>query len=267
MRGWDLLVVRSTCGRGKFVAGTIVAGEWLRELRAVPDPRAVLVCCPPGGGSASAYRELARRFNQDTAVFAAQYPGRQDRLDDPMVPDIRALADRIADALSPGAPRLALFGHSMGATVAFETARRLEVKGQSPVRLFVSGRIAPDMPSPGAVSGAPDAAVIAELERLANDPASVAILRDEPSLAELVLPAVRADYEAVETYRYEPGEPLRCGISAMVGDADPDVTPEQADEWRRFTAGDFDSATFPGRHFYLDEKVSEVADFIIERLG
>ncbi|MGF6884505.1 surfactin synthase thioesterase subunit [Nocardia sp. GAS34] len=249
------------------MAGRIVAGEWLRELRAVPDPRAVLVCCPPGGGSASAYRELARCFDQGTAVFAAQYPGRQDRLGDPMIPDIGALADRIADALSPGAPRLALFGHSMGATVAFEVARRLEAKGQSPIRLFVSGRAAPDVPYSHSVSRAPDAAVIAELERLANDPASVAILRAEPSLAALVLPAVRADYEAVETYRYEPGEPLQCGICAMVGDADPDVTPPQAGEWRRFTTGDFDLATFPGRHFYLDEKVTDVADFVIERLG
>ncbi len=249
------------------MAGRFVAGEWLRELRAEPDPRTVLVCLPPGGGSASAYRALARRFGHGTAVFAVQYPGRQDRLGDPLISDIGVLADRVAAELAPGAPRLALFGHSMGATVAFEIARRLEAKGQNPIRLFVSGRLAPDAPFPGSVSHAPDAEVIAELERLANDPASVAILRDEPALAELVLPAVRADYEAVETYRYEPGEPLRCAISAMAGDADPDVTPAQAGEWRRFTTADFDLTTFPGRHFYLDEKVTEVADFIIERLG
>lgn len=268
------------------MAGRIVAGEWLRELRAVPDPRTVLVCFPPGGGSASAYRELARRFDGDTAFFAVQYPGRQDRLDVPAIPDIRALAHHVAAALSSGAghpgaggpgarvtgaepagsPRLALFGHSMGATVAFETARRLEAQGRNVVRLFVSGRIAPDAPYSGSVYRAPDAEVIAELERLANDPASVEILRAEPSLAELVLPAVRADYEAVETYRYEPGESLRCPISAMVGDADPDVTPGQAREWGRFTTAGFDLTTFPGRHFYLDEKVCEVADFIGERL-
>jgi len=249
------------------VAGRIVGAEWLRELHAVLDPRTVLVCLPPGGGSASAYRALARRFGADTAVFAVQYPGRHDRLGDPLIGDLPELADRIVAALSPGAPRLALFGHSMGATVAFEVARRLEAKGHNPIRLFVSGRLAPDAPYSGAIHSAPDAEVIAELERLANDPASVAILRAEPSLADLVLPAVRADYRAVETYRYEPGELLRCGISAMVGDEDPTVTPEQVDHWRRFTAADFDLTVFPGRHFYLDEMVTEVGEFIIERLG
>ncbi|WP_067676836.1 thioesterase II family protein [Nocardia miyunensis] len=248
------------------MAERIVAGGWLRELRAVPDPRTVLVCFPPGGGSASAYRALARQVRSDTAVFAVQYPGRQDRLGESLITDLRVLADRISPELSVGAPRLALFGHSMGSTVAFETARRLEKAGQQVIRLFVSGRIAPDAPYAGAIHKAPDAEVIAELERLANDPASVAILRSEPSLAELVLPAVRADYQAVETYRFELGSPLRCDISALLGDVDPTVTAEQAGEWRRHTAGGFELSTFPGRHFYLDEKVSEVADFVNERL-
>ncbi|WP_040821879.1 thioesterase II family protein [Nocardia jiangxiensis] len=248
------------------MAGRIVAGGWLRELRAVPDPRTVLVCFPPGGGSASAYRALAQQIRPDTAVYAVQYPGRQDRLAETLLTDLRELADRITPELSVGAPRLALFGHSMGSTVAFETARRLENAGQKVIRLFVSGRIAPHAPYVGAIHQAPDAEVIAELERLANDPASVAILRSEPSLAELVLPAVRADYQAVETYRFEPGPELRCDVSVLLGDADPTVTPEQAGEWQRHTTGTFELSTFPGRHFYLDEKVAEIADFVNERL-
>lgn len=248
------------------MAGRIVAGGWLRELRAVSDPRTVLVCFPPGGGSASAYRALAQKVRSDTAVFAVQYPGRQDRLGEPLITDLRVLADHVAEEFPGDVPGLALFGHSMGATVAFETARLLEFAGQQVIRLFVSGRIAPDAAYTGAIHRAPDEEVIAELERLANDPASVAILRSEPSLAELVLPAVRADYQAVETYRFEPGSPLRCDISALLGDADPTVTAEQAGEWKRHTGGGFELSTFPGRHFYLDEKVSEVADFVSERL-
>lgn len=247
------------------MAGRIVAGDWLRELRAAPQARTVLVCFPPGGGSAGAYRALAQQLRPDTAVFAVQYPGRQDRLGEPLITDLRVLADRILPELAVGAPRLALFGHSMGATVAFETARRLESAGQQVLRLFVSGRIAPDAPYAGAIHRASDDEVIAELERLANDPASVAMLRSEPSLAELVLPAVRADYQAVETYRYEPGPALRCDISALLGDADPTATAEQAGEWKRHTTGGFELATFPGRHFYLDEKVCAVAEFVNER--
>jgi surfactin synthase thioesterase subunit len=249
------------------VEGKITGTTWLREMRGMAEPRVVLVCFPPGGGSASAYRPLAQRLPADVAVFAVQYPGRQDRLGEPMLPDILALAERVtADLLTWGPRPLALFGHSMGATVAFETARRLEAAERVPVHLFVSGRAAPDAPYPGNLHQGPDADLIAKLEELANDPASVAILRSEPGLAELVLPAVRGDYQAVETYSYQPGKPLRCTVSALLGDADPTVTPEQAEQWRDHTAGDFELATFPGRHFYLDEKVPEVADFVTARL-
>lgn len=100
-------------------------------------------------GSAGAYRALAQQFAQGIAVYAVQYPGRQDRLGDPLVTSIAELADYVtADLLGWGAvPNLALFGHSMGATVAFEVARRLQRKDRDPVRLFVSGRIAPDAPT------------------------------------------------------------------------------------------------------------------------
>ncbi|WP_280317464.1 thioesterase II family protein [Nocardia wallacei] len=243
------------------------SGTWLREFRTEARPRAVLVCFPPGGGSASAFRPLAQRMDGITVV-AVQYPGRQDRLGEPMIDDIGAMAAEVARELTTLAQPagLALFGHSMGATVAFETARRLEAAGRDLIRLFVSGRIAPSAPYPGRLHDAPDADLIAELERLANDPASVAVLRTEPGLADLVLPAVRNDYRAVETYALAPGEPLRCTISALLGDADPTVTPEQAGQWRDHTTGEFELATFPGRHFYLDEKVAEVADYIAARL-
>ncbi|RDI55606.1 thioesterase II family protein [Nocardia mexicana] len=250
------------------MARSIEGAEWLRELRGAAQPRVVLVCFPPGGGSASAYHALAQHLCDGVTVVAVQYPGRQDRLGEPMVADIGALADRVTcdlRAWRPGAD-LALFGHSMGATVAFETARRLEAEGRNPIRLFASGRIAPSDPYPGRLHEAPDTDLIAELERLANDPASVAVLRSEPGLAELVLPAVRNDYRAVETYTCPPGEPLRCNVSALLGDADPTLTPEQADRWRKHTAGDFELAIFPGRHFYLDERVPELAEFIAARL-
>lgn len=242
---------------------------WLRALRVAPTARVVVVCFPPGGGSAGEYRALAQQVAQGTAVYAVQYPGRQDRLGDPLVADLAELAEHAtADLLSWGAvPNLALFGHSMGATVAFEVARRLQRKDRDPVRLFVSGRIAPDAPYRGRLHAGPDADLIAELERLANDPASVAVLRADPAIADLVLPPLRADYRAVETYVFEPGKRLRCPVSVLLGDADPTVTIEQAEGWRAHTDGEFEVTTFSGRHFYLDDRVSEVAAYLAARLG
>ncbi|MCX4091540.1 thioesterase II family protein [Nocardia sp. alder85J] len=246
------------------IGGTV----WLRQLRAPAQPRAVLVCFPPGGGSVGAFRALAREFDSGTAVFAVQYPGRQDRLGEPALPDLAATAEAITADLRtwPPAP-LALFGHSMGATLAFETARRLEAQGRTVTHLFASGRIAPDAPYTGDLHRGSDSDLIDELARLADDPASVEILRTEPGLAELVLPAVRDDYRAVETYVHRPGEPLRCTVSVLLGDDDPTVTAEQAQRWRGHTTGEFELTTFPGRHFYLDDRPAELARFLTARLG
>lgn len=248
---------------------TIESGDWLRILRSEATPRHHLLCFPPGGGPATAYREVAQRFGAGVLVAAVQYPGRQDRLGEAPITALETLADQIAEeVLRLGiVDRLALFGHSMGATVAFETARRLERKGQAVTTLFVSGRPAPTFVETQRIHLGTDDDLIADLERLAADPAPIRMLRDEPSLAELVLPAVRGDYQAVETYRYTPGDPLTADIAALVSTEDPTMNPEQADEWRDFTAGTFDRATFPGGHFYLDQHPAEVADFVVKHLA
>ncbi|MEU7632533.1 alpha/beta fold hydrolase [Nocardia sp. NPDC049220] len=251
------------------MAGSHADSKWLRSLRSEPQGRHALLCFPSGGAPATTYRDLAQRFGADIAVLAVQYPGRQDRFGEAPITDIAVLADRIAEeVLTRGAvERLSLFGHSMGATVAFETARRLERDGRQLATLFVSGRPAPTFVETQRLHLASDDELLRDLERLAADPASVGLLRSEPSLAELVLPAIRADYQAVETYRYRSGVALRTDIAALVGTEDPTMRPEQADEWRGHTSGGFERATFPGGHFYLDEHGAEVADFVGRHLA
>ncbi|WP_067568744.1 thioesterase II family protein [Nocardia acidivorans] len=244
--------------------------DWLRALRTDADPRAVLVCFPPGGGSAGAYRALAQRFGAGTAVFAVQYPGRQDRMGERQIPELTELAERtVREMLNwPATTPVAIFGHSMGATIAFEAARRWEAAGRTLSHLFVSGRPAPDFAEPGRLHLESDAALIDQLELLGNDPALLSMLREDAGFADLVLPAVRNDYQAVETYRYQPGDPLRAPITALISTSDPTTTVRQVGEWAAYTSGGFDSATFPGGHTYLDtpENTSAIADLVTDRL-
>ncbi|MFE6924319.1 thioesterase II family protein [Nocardia sp. NPDC057663] len=244
------------------------ATEWIRVLRADPAAHRRLVCFPPGGGSATAYRELAKHLGPGIDVTAVQYPGRQDRLGDPVITEMHALADRIAeDVLRRSGAARVLFGHSMGATVAYETARRLAAAGRPAAGLIVSGRPAPAVVETGRLHRASDAALIDDLERLAADPAPVRLLRTEPGLADLVLPAVRADYQAVETYRHQPGPALTCPVVALVSTEDPTTTIDQAEQWRTVTEGPFSMRTFPGGHFYLDEQPAAVAQEITRHLN
>ena len=117
---------------------------WLRRFHPAADAPVRLVCFPHAGGSASFYFPGSAALADGCDVSALQYPGRQDRRHEPNVDDIGVLADRIAPVLEPLFDRpVVFFGHSMGAVLAFEVARRLEARGHEPALLFASGRRAP----------------------------------------------------------------------------------------------------------------------------
>jgi pyochelin biosynthetic protein PchC len=172
-----------------------------------------------------------------------------------MLAALRSLAD---------AP-LAFFGHSMGAVIAYEAALRLEGAGAAPLaRLFVSGRRAPSRLRVETVHQRDDAGVVAELQSLSGTDST---LLDDPETREMILPAVRADYRAIETYRDTPGRSVRCPVTALIGDSDPQVTVEEAQDWAGHTTGPFDLRTFPGGHFYLQERSGEVIRVLSEALA
>lgn len=236
----------------------------LRTLRAGTG-RDVLVCFPAGGASATTLRALATHVDARWSVHAVQYPGRGDRLRERSIPDIVQLARTVLpDVVSAAEPtgRLSLFGISMGATVAFETARLLQQRGTPVAALIVAGRPDPTVKDTGRLHLAPNSALLDELERLAPNPATVQFLREDPDLADMLLPALRSDYRAVETYFFAPGPPLTCPLISIVGDNDPTTTRTQAEAWHQHTTGRFECNAFSGGHFVTDERPGEIAGYL-----
>ncbi|MCJ1678337.1 alpha/beta fold hydrolase [Streptomyces sp. APSN-46.1] len=233
---------------------------WLRRFHPAPDAPVRLVCLPHAGGSASFYFPMARALAPAMDVLAVQYPGRQDRRHEPGVTRLTELADRIADALAPWTDRpLALFGHSMGGLLGYEIASRLEDAGHAPVALFASARRAPSRRRVESVHLRSDAGVIDELKLLDGTDSGL-LLDDE--LLRMILPALRSDYEAIETYRHHPRPPLSTPIVALTGDTDPQVTADEAQSWSAHSSGGFALHTFEGGHFYLTRHQAEVLDVI-----
>jgi surfactin synthase thioesterase subunit len=237
---------------------------WLRRFHPSPEAATQLVCFPHAGGAASFYLPVAAALAPRIDVMAVQYPGRQDRRQEPCVEDIETLADHIHAALLPRTDRpLALFGHSMGAVTAFEVARRLQRDpGVAPVRLFVSGRRAPSSHRDESVHLRDDNGIIAELRSLSGT--NTQILDDE-ELLQMVLPAIRADYRAIETY---PGtaDAVSCPITVLVGDDDPHVTTAEARQWKAHTTGGFDYQEFTGGHFYLTQHQARLNSLMSDQL-
>ncbi|MFG1918446.1 thioesterase II family protein [Micromonospora sp. NPDC048898] len=236
------------------------ADRWIRRFGPEHPTAPRLLLLPHAGGSASYFHGLARELTADFDVLCAQYPGRQDRRHEPPLRTIAGLADGIFAALGvPDRPTI-LFGHSMGAVLAFEVGLRLEAAGATHLRgVVLSGRRAPTVPGPDDVHLRDDDGLVREIRELSGTAGDV--LRDR-ELMKLILPGLRADYQAVETYRMRVGACLRTPVSVLVGDADPRVRVADAHAWSALTTGGATLRVFPGGHFYLDDRRGEVAEAI-----
>jgi len=236
-----------------------------------PDAAARLFCFPHAGGTAAVYAPWARTLGDwPIEVAAAQLPGRDDPSRDPPCDDLDALVERIATAIAPLTDRpFAFFGHSFGALVAFELARRLrDRRMEGPAQLFVSGAFAPQIRND-----------CAPLRSIGNDTAfleAVAakyggvprIVLEQAELRAALVPALRGDLALTETYTYRDAPPLACPIAAYAGASDPIVSEEGLGRWREQTTAEFSCRLFAGHHFYLiRERDALLADITTRMLG
>src|ERR1019366_2464785 len=127
----------------------IESSAWIRRYHPSGASTARLICFPHAGGSASYFHPVSERFSPATDVIALQYPGRQDRRHELCIRDIDVLADRITEQLLCLSHKPSVFfGHSMGATLAFEVAWRLERKGfNAPLHLTAGSPVVSGMGS------------------------------------------------------------------------------------------------------------------------
>jgi medium-chain acyl-[acyl-carrier-protein] hydrolase len=227
--------------------------DWLPTFgEGIKDGEIPLFCFPYAGGAASAFRNWPRELPWPIRAFPVQLPGREARWQETAYSDMPGAVAALADSLSPAlGPPLALFGHSMGAFIAFELARELRSRGRpGPVRLFVSGCRAPHLPDPDPpVYNMPADQFVRELIRLKGAPAEV--LRNSEYM-ELMLPMLRADFALCDTYVYHPGELLECPISAFGGSDDRKIRPDQLTQWGQHTKAGYTERTIPGDHFFLN---------------
>ncbi|MEU4768078.1 alpha/beta fold hydrolase [Actinosynnema sp. NPDC023794] len=209
-------------------------------------PRATLYCFPHAGGAAGEYARWAAHL-PDLRVAAINLPGRAHHLGEQAHTAMAPLVEAVVREVAFSEP-FALFGHSLGALVAFEVARKLRARGSAPLRLFVSSCTAPPLPAPRApLHVLDDRALRAEIERRWGPlPASVGA--DDRLLA-AALACYRADFTVLETYRHVPGEPVDSPITALVGDREVDGA-ERMTGWREHTAGPFDLHRRRGGHFH-----------------
>ncbi|MCX4849544.1 thioesterase II family protein [Streptomyces sp. NBC_00893] len=236
--------------------------------RRVADPVVRVVVIHHAGGSAAAYHPLTRHLPDDWELLLLDLPGRGKRHTEAPLEDMTKLAETAADAVAPWAagPPLALFGHSLGALVAVETARTLEGRGLAPLWVGVSGRPAPGVPGGGALHPAmTDDHLMDRLRAMGGIPARI----DEvPAFRDRFLSLVRADLRALVSYRPAPGRrPLAARLTAMSATSDPLAPLSELGAWERETTGELRQRIFPGGHFhFLDDAFARLGDVLVEEI-
>ena len=219
-----------------------------------------LFCFPHAGGGAAAYRPWVGKLGPEIEVVPVHLPGREARIAEPAHQSMDALAERTLDELAPSMDRpYAFFGHSMGASLAWEIARR-----SSPLGLIASARRAPHLPTQRKrLSDLPDAEFAAALGEFGGTSREVL---ENPELVELLLPTLRADFGVSEQFLAPPELKVQCPVVAMAGEDDPQVARDEIAAWSESTTDTFHSHHFEGGHFYLADGNPEVLSVVRQEI-
>lgn len=222
-------------------------------------PRTPVLCLPFAGASAAAFRRCQEAPARHLRVVPVELPGHAERFAEPLCTSVGEAVEGLCPyvlGLLDGERRVALFGHSLGAVLAFELALRLAGDGEHEViGLFVSGSPGPWTRRERRATGLSDDKFLERVEELAGfrHPA----LEDE-ELRELLLPALRADVEMHEAYLAVPGLVLDAPITSLRGRDDRLVNADEAREWSAATSRAFHSAELPGGHMYVADRPAEL---------
>jgi medium-chain acyl-[acyl-carrier-protein] hydrolase len=243
------------------------ASPWIAYHRPLARASLRLFCFPHAGGSAHLFRTWPEALREEIEVCPVELPGRGLRIRESFFESIEDLAASAAVGMAELFEEpFALFGHSMGALIAFELARILETQqAVSPVALLAAGAVAPPLRRVEAPSWHfPDAEFRQKLREINGTPSE--LLADD-QMMEFLMPMIRADFRAVQTYTYRDGQTLTCPIAAFGGLNDKDVPLEKLKGWQGCTRGSFSYSLFNGDHFFINGCRTELLRRVAEKLA
>lgn len=234
----------------------------------ISDPQMRLFCLHHAGGGASSYREWQPYFEPlGVEIVPIQLPGRENRISEPFPVNVDELIMAMIEELQPYLDRpLAIWGHSMGAVLGYELALRLRLAEIAPVKcLLASAKEAPHIKvSLSKTIGLSDPEFIESVRQYDGLPSAVL---NEPEMLELVLPALRADFELCEQYQFHPSQPLDCPIYCYGGIQDKTVSHAGMMAWESLTSQSFTFRRFPGDHFYTKSQPGLLFKAIMQDLS
>ena len=241
--------------------------QWMVAYPQRTKPLVQLLCFAAAGTGPAAFARWFRKLPESVEVLAVQFPGRGSRVREPLYRHMHELADVLATQIKDQlGDQVVIFGHSLGALIAFEFVRSLErLGGRGPDRLIVASSRAPHQPVGKTPSYMLDDEAL--VQRLSDGNAVPPTVLARPSLMQLFMPVWRADSELGEKYRCSENDRVSCPITAMVGEHDQETTADQMQSWERHTESDFQLHTLSGDHFFPSELADDFVDLLTAELS
>ena len=217
------------------------------------DGRLQVFCLAHAGGNTVHFHAWSQWLPGRIQAIPIDLPGHGTRLREPLVGEWQLLVDDLTRAVHQKVDGpFVLFGHSLGALLAYEVCRALEGRGRPPALLVTAGRNGPSAGlSHRPIHALPDAHFLAALRRLGGTPEGVL---HQPELLQMFLPVLRSDLRLAELYAREPGPPLACPVLAFSGRRDRMTDDTGMLAWKRETTGTCEIAFVEGGHFFLEER-------------
>ncbi|MCC2607755.1 thioesterase II family protein [Planctobacterium marinum] len=234
--------------------------------KAKPLAKLRLFCFSYAGGSPATYMSWANHIHADVELVLVQLPGRGERIREAAY---TSMDDIIRELLTQQdyitSKPYVLFGHSLGARVAWELALNIaESGGKLPLHLIASGSGAPHVPrKKPPIHHLPEAQFFAKLGELNGTPSEILENRE---LMEFLTPLLRADFKVAECYLGQQKN-LPLPISVFHGREDQEISEIQLNGWQSLTSRSLDYHYFDGDHFFINELSSQVIDSVNTVMG
>jgi surfactin synthase thioesterase subunit len=241
-----------------------------------------LVCFPYGGGNAVSFRQLAMALRSSgMAVYAVELPGHElpghelPVESNPFKPLAEVVEQVVVEITGRGLPRIQLWGHSLGAAFAVETARVLAGRGVDVRRVFLAAQLIGDAAARRAAIRDLTARSNAEIAAaLSSDTGYTELGEPDPHQGEHLGAAYRHD--GVTAHRYlsdildnPPEVKLSAPVSVVVADDDPGTEgyPDRYRDWG-ILADHVDLHVLPGGgHYFLRSCPAETAKVVLRAAG
>jgi surfactin synthase thioesterase subunit len=227
-----------------------------------------LFCLPFAGGNKYSYREYEKNATSGLNIIPLEYPGRGGRMKERFITDMNELVDHLFDEIRFAVSKrsYAIYGHSMGAVVAFFLVKKIIANGlPSPLHLFVSGTTGPSSHAERELKRhlLPKEEFIEEIRVLDGCPEDIL---QNAELLDFLEPILRADFELSETFDYTESNPLDIPITVITG-TEEDMEADDIYSWQKESLMPVDFRTMPGKHFFIHKYPREIIGIISEKLS